>query len=159
MGEQTPTHITHPYAEREEVYRKRAHAAQLRREGWDWASIAAEVGYADRATAYNAVKALNDEERSFAYEEVSLYRAEQLERYRDMLRVNWPLMAGGSAKHANVVLRVLTRIDKLTGAEAPIKFDLGEGDVDRALRDLEAEIGRRAAAAQVEAARREGATG
>lgn len=156
---QTPGHITHPPAKRAEVYEKKRKAAELRRHGTRWEDIAAEVGYADGATAFNAVNRLMQEERRLAYDEVELYRTEQLARYLDLLKVNWPLAEAGSEKHSSIVIRILTRIDKLTGAEAPIKFEMGEGDIDHALRELEAEIGRRSAAAQVQAARGQDAPG
>jgi hypothetical protein len=155
-GPGKPKHVTRSPAAMAVVYKQRADAARMRREGHSWDEIAATCGFADKASAYNAVKRLNEQERDLAYEEVTLWRTEQLARYMDVLRVNWPFMKAGSEKHAAIVLRTLTRIDKLTGAEAPIKYDLGEGDVDRALRELDAEINRRAAEAARQAADGEG---
>jgi hypothetical protein len=147
MGEQTPDYVTNPPARRVETYRKRARAAELRRAGWRWDDIAAEVGYADKAVAFRAVEALMNEERELGFGEVSLYRAEQLDRYNALLKAAWEQAEAGSKDHLNAAVRILTRIDKLTGAEAPIKHEFGESDVDRAIRELDAEIRRRSAEA------------
>lgn len=146
-GKQVPGHITHPHADQVIVHEKRRKAAELRREGKSWDDIAAEVGYADRATAYNAVKQLMIHARDLSYGEAELYRQESLDRLMALYQVAWPLAKTGNEKHMIVCLRIIKQMGDLRGENLPIKVQIGEGDVDRALRELNDELNRRAAAA------------
>jgi hypothetical protein len=134
-----------------QTYDRRRRAAELRRAGHTWDEIAAECGFASQGSAYNAVKRLMEEARDLAYGEADLYRAETIQRYEAVIRAAWPFMEAGSDKHMNVILRTCRQISELRGEFAPVQIQIGEGDVDRALRELNDELNRRAAAAQGEA--------
>lgn len=159
MGEQTPVNITHPDAEREQVYRRRMKAAELRRLGNTWEDIAVQVGYADRQSAHGAVKLLLKEHQSLAYSEIALYRQESLDRLTTLLKVAMEKALLGDEKMMREARLIISQIDDLTGAKAPIQLEIGESDVDRTLRELSAELDRRAAEAASQAARGEAATG
>lgn len=144
---QTPVDISHPPADRAESYDRQRRAAEMRRHGHSWEEIAIECGYASRGSAYNRVKSLMIEARDLAYGEADLYRAESLERLMDLYRVAWPLAKAGSDKHMVVCLRIIKQMGDLRGENMPIKVEIGESDIDRSLRELVAELERRAAQA------------
>lgn len=149
---QTPAHISLPAARHAEVYLKKAKAAELRRLGNTWDDVAAGSGYADGASAYSAVKALLKEHQSLAYDEIGLYRQESLDRLTDLLKVAMTGALKGDEKMMREARLLISQIDDLTGAKAPVQFQIGESDVDRTIRELSAELDRRANAAAREAA-------
>src|SRR4051812_6949712 len=153
MGSQTPRDVTFPPAKQAETYEKRRRAAELRRAGWTWGAIAGEVGYSDRGSACAAVKALLKEHQSLAYDEIALYRQESLDRLTDLLKAAMPKAIAGDEKMMREARLIINQIGDLTGEKAPVKVEIGESDVDRLLREAEAELGRRTAAAQVQAAK------
>lgn len=145
MGRQTPQRVTNPPARMAEVYEKRRRAAELRRKGYTWADVAAETGYADQASAYNAVQALLREHQSLAYDEIAIYRQESLDRLTDLLKVAMAGALNGDEKMMREARLIISQIGDLTGEKAPIKHEIGESDVDRLLRDAVEEFQRRAA--------------
>jgi predicted transcriptional regulator len=142
---QTPGHITRPAEDQSEVYLRRARAAELRRHGWKWDDIAAEVGYADKASAYGAVRYLLKEHQSLAYDQIGMYRQESLDRLTDLLKVAMDKALKGDEKMMTQARLIIAQIGDLTGEKAPMKLQLGESDVDRLLRDAVDEFNRRAA--------------
>ncbi len=118
-------------------------AIQLRHAGYSWDDIATECGWASRGAAYTQVKRANEHALSEMHEEVGLWRLQGLERYRELIKALWDRRF--DEKVAMAIMRIQERIDRLTGAEQPIRFDWGESDVDRALRDIDEEFRRRAA--------------
>lgn len=159
MGEQTPLDVRLPPAKREEIYRKKMRAAQLRRAGWTWEDIAAEVGYSGRGAVATAVKQLLREHQSLAYDEIALYRQESLDRLTDLLKVAMTKALDGDEKMMREARLIISQIDDLTGAKAPVQVQIGESDVDRTLRELSAEIDRRAAEAASQTGRGQAPTG
>lgn len=155
----TPEAVSHPPAEMVESYEKQRKAAEARRAGSTWDEVAVEAGYADRATAYNAVKRLMVRERELAYGEADLYRAESLDRLLELYKAARPLALAGSDKHLNVCARIIKQMGELRGENAPIQIEIGGSDVDQLLAAAEQELGRRAAAAQVQASRVQGHAG
>lgn len=145
MGRQTPDRVVHPPEQKIETYDRKRRAAELRRHGWKWHEIAAEVGYADAATTYNAVQRLLKEHQSLAYDEIAIYRQESLDRLTDLLKVAMKGALAGDEKMMREARLIISQIGDLTGEKAPIKHEIGESDVDRAIRELDAEIERRAA--------------
>jgi hypothetical protein len=146
-------------ARKEEAYRKRMKAAELRRMGKKWEDVAAESGYHDRAGAFNAVKLLLKEHQSLAYDEIALYRQESIDRLTMLLEAALPRALKGDEKMMREARLIISQIDDLTGAKAPVKVEIGESDVDRAIRELEAELNERSAAIAREAAQASGAPG
>lgn len=159
MGKQTPVNITHPDAKQEEVYRRRMEAARLRRLGHTWDEIAEAVGYQGRQSAHSAVKSLLKEHQSLSYDEIATYRQESLDRLTALLKVAMARALEGDEKMMREARLIISQIDDLTGAKAPVKVEIGETDVDRAIRELEAELDRRAAEAASQAASGQAPTG
>lgn len=129
---------------------KRRQAVALRRAGLSWDEIADTVGYASRGAAFTEVERAMTQGLREMFTETELYRYESLERLRELIRALWPRRE--NEKVAAEIRRCTERMDKLTGAERPVRIEIGESDVDRALRELDEEIGRRAATATGEAA-------
>jgi hypothetical protein len=135
-----------------DVSARRREAVKLAREGESWDDIADTLKYASRGAAFTDVERAMKAGLAEMFVETELYRYESLERLRELLKALWPRRA--DEKVAGEIRRIISDMNDLTGAKAPMKFEIGEGDLDRLLRDSEAEIGRRTAAAQVEASRR-----
>jgi hypothetical protein len=159
MGRQTPESVRIPSAKREEIYRKRMKAAELRRHGWTWADIAHEVGYSGKSSAFGAVRELLKEHQSLAYDEIALYRQESLDRLSDLLRVAMKGALSGDEKMMREARLIISQIGDLTGEKAPVQVQIGESDVDRLLRDALEEFRRRTGADDREAPAGAGATG
>lgn len=128
--------------------RKVIKGIELRRAGYSWDEIATEVGWASRGAAFTQIERANKAALREMYTEVELYRHESLERLRELVKALWERRA--DEKVAAEIRRITERMDKLTGAEQPIRIEIGESDVDRALRELDAQIDRRARAAEGE---------
>jgi hypothetical protein len=143
MGEQTPQRVTNPPAKQIETYEKRRRAAELRRKGWHWDEIAVEVGYSDKASAYNGVKSLLKEHQSLAYDEIATYRQESLDRLTDLLKAAMPRALNGDEKMMREARLIISQMDDLCGTKAPQQVQIGESDVDRLLRDAVEEFRRR----------------
>lgn len=122
-------------------------AVELRRGGSDWDDIADIVGWASRGAAFTQVQRAMKAARREMFAEVELYRMESLDRLRELIKALWPRRA--DEKVAAEIRRCTERMDKLTGAEPErkLRVEWGETDVDRALRELDAEVDRRAVAA------------
>lgn len=148
-----------PNAKSEAIYRQRAEAARLKRMGNTWEEVAATVGYGSRGQAYNAVKALMKEHQSLAYTEIAMYRQESLDRLEMLLKAAMPGALKGDEKMMREARLIISQIDDLTGAKAPVQVQIGESDVDRALRELSIELDRRSAEVASEAAGAQAALG
>lgn len=143
MGERTLTSVTHPDAMREEVYRKRMKAAELRRLGHKWDDVAVMAGYPSKQTAHSAVRELLREHQSLAYDEIALYRQESLDRLTELLRVAMEKALKGDEKMMTQARLLISQMGDLTGEKAPVEVRIGESDVDRLLRDAIEEFRRR----------------
>lgn len=124
-------------------------AIELKHAGYDWDEIADECGWASRGAAFTQVDRFMKRYIRETVTEVEVYRHESLERLRELIKALWDRRA--DEKVAAEIRRCTERIDKLTGAERPTVIQIEEGDVDRALRELDAQINARAAAAEAEA--------
>ncbi len=122
---------------------KRRKAVAARREGHSWDEVADIAGYMSRGSAFTEVQKAMKLGLQEMFTETELYRYESLERLRELIKALWPRR--GDEKVAAEIRRCTERMDKLTGAERPLQIEIGEGDVDRALRELDAQITARAA--------------
>jgi hypothetical protein len=132
-----------------EVAVRRREAVRMAREGNSWDDIADTLGYASRGAAFTDVQRAMKQALREMFTETELYRYESLERLRELLKSLWPRRE--DEKVAREIRLIISDMGDLTGAKAPIKYEIGESDVDRALRELDLEIGRRAAAAESQA--------
>jgi hypothetical protein len=138
----TPRAVTNPPAKKAMLYDRARHAAELRRSGCTWDEVAA-----------GAVKNLMIEARDLAYGEADLYRMESLDRLMELYKAARPIALAGSDKHLTVCARIIKQMGELRGENMPVQIEIGMGDVDQLLAAAEQELGRRVAAAQVEASR------
>ena len=135
-------------AVRADVALRRTKAIRMNREGYAWDEIATELGYASRGAAFTDVERAYKQYLAEMFTEADLYRVESLEQLRELIKALWPRRE--DEKVAAEIRRITERRDKLTGAERPIRIEIGESDVDRALRELDAQIDRRAREAEGE---------
>jgi hypothetical protein len=145
---------------------KDADAARLRSRAWSYQRIATELGYSDKGAAYRAVQRVLVETVAEAAAElrtVELMRLDQLhEAALDVLeRIHYahsggklieldgvPLRDDGPRLAAIRELRQISESRrKFLGMDAPAKLEVVTLDaVDAAIRDLEAQLARRATA-------------
>jgi hypothetical protein len=110
---------------------RQARAVELAISGHDYATIAKEVGYSNRGTAWRTVqKAL----RQRTVEGVDQLREVEVERLDALLRAHWESAIDGDVVAANVVLRVIDQRVRLLGLEwtdatspGPVSIVLGAG--------------------------------
>lgn len=138
---------------------QRTKAYELRLKGHTWDEVAEQSGYNSRSAAFQAVKALLKDFQALTYDEISLWREESMARHTMLLHEAMKYALEGDEKMMREARLLLGAIDDLTGARAPVRVEIGESDVDRAIRELEAELDRRSAAAAREAAEDEAASG
>lgn len=119
-------------------------AVRLRRAGHTFDEIATACGYADKGRAHHAVTALL---RAYPREDVELLRDITFDRYEQLIRGLWARAAGGDVWAVDRVSRLLDQQARLCGLNRPEKIQItpGETDLDAALRELEAQMRRRAA--------------
>lgn len=110
------------------VARTREKAIRMRLQGRRWDEIAEECGYNSGGYAREMVsKVLKDSTESFeeAREE---YRAVELARLNEMIRSHWAqAVSGENLKAAELVLKIIDRIARITGTEQPVKVDVTGG--------------------------------
>lgn len=110
-------------------------ALELRRQGKQWAEIADELGYADRASAYNAAKRLLDRTE---FESVEEYRAIEADRLDEAHRIQAEALvqlANSRALDAippavNALVKISDRRSKLLGLDAPTRVDVAHSGED-----------------------------
>ena len=91
---------------------RQAKAVELAQAGHDYDSIAREVGYSNRGTAWRVVqKALQDR----VTEGVDEYRRLELDRLDRLMRAHWDEALAGDLAAAHVVLRIIDQRIRLLG--------------------------------------------
>ncbi len=113
------------------VRRKQERAVHLRAMGWTFQLIADDVGYSNNSAACKAVKALLARADVESADEM---RAVQNEQLRMQVLALMPLVASGDpeqiVKAAPALTRVLERVSKLNGLDAPVRSEVsGDGTV------------------------------
>ncbi|MCD5419757.1 hypothetical protein LRS71_09345 [Rhodococcus pyridinivorans] len=110
-------------------------ALELRRQGKQWAEIANELGYADRASAYNAAKRLLDRTE---FESVEEYRAIEADRLDEAHRIQAEALEQLAKSRAldaippavNALVKISDRRSKLLGLDAPTRVDVAHSGED-----------------------------
>lgn len=87
------------------------------------------------------------------------YRAESVGRLEELLKACWSFAMSGSYQHIAEARKLIVEISKLTGALTVVQVQIGESDVDAALRELDAEIDRRSRSIEGEVVPDPGAPG
>ena len=139
---------------------REARALNLRKGGFSYDAIAAELGYADRSGAYRAIQRALARTLSEPADEL---RKLEVERLDDLWRRTQVILAtrhavlyqgadtgfddpGPRLKAIEVGIRVMERRAKLLGLDAPVKTRvevITEDVVDAEIKRLEAELGER----------------
>ncbi|MCB8909005.1 hypothetical protein KUG88_02495 [Rhodococcus rhodochrous] len=110
-------------------------ALELRRRGKQWAEIAVELGYADRASAYNAAKRLLDRTE---FESVEEYRAIEADRLDEAHRIQADALdrlvnaqnLEAVPPAVNALVKISDRRSKLLGLDAPTRVDVAYSGED-----------------------------
>lgn len=118
--------------------KKRREAIRIVREGGKLDDVVSAGLYASRGAASVAIKTGMQEARREMFVEAELYRAQQLDRLETLLSYVWPRCKSGDDKAIAEARRIISDIGDLTGAKAPVRLEIGEGDVDRLLARLDA---------------------
>lgn len=119
---------------------KQRRAIEIVREGGKLDDVVAAGIYASRGAASNAIKSGMQRSRREMFAEAELYRAQQLDRLESLLSYIWPRAKMGDDKAVAEARRIISDIGDLTGAKAPVRFEIGEGDVDRLLASIDAQL-------------------
>lgn len=93
------------------AYRK-ARAVELALAGHDYDSIARELGYAHRASAWKAVQRALGERKDRA---VDAYRREQVRLLNELMSARWEAAMAGDVRSAHTVLRTIEQRIRLLG--------------------------------------------
>lgn len=110
-------------------------ALELRRRGKQWAEIADELGYADRASAYNAAKRLLDRTEFEAVEEYRAIEADRLDEAHRIQAEALEQLAKSRALDAippavSALVKISDRRSKLLGLDAPTRVDVAHSGED-----------------------------
>jgi hypothetical protein len=170
-------------AQRTQTAERRARAVQMRLEGADYPAIAAELGYSDQAAAHKDITRALESAVTRQHKAVELLRQEELMRLdllwvevwkvlkRDHVTVSngrlvrddrgQPLRDDGPVLAAvDRLVRILERRAKYLGLDAPTKHEVWTLDaIDRAIQELNAELGEAAASEAPGAAEAEASQG
>lgn len=115
-------------------------ALDMVRAGKSYDEIVATGLYASRGAVSVAVRAGLEMSRKEMFTSAELYRAQSLDRLNALLGACWDRAIAGSKDHIAEARRIISDIGDLTGAKAPVRYEIGEGDVDRLLAALDARL-------------------
>jgi hypothetical protein len=93
---------------------KAAKCLQYRKAGLDWDTVARQVGYANRGTAWRAAHELLARIEEPAHEA----RALELARLDDLLSAVWAKAINGSLEHVDRAVKIIERRCRIQGIEA-----------------------------------------
>ncbi len=96
---------------------KQRRAMEMRKAGATYQIIADQVGYADQSGARKAVERAMKETLQEPAEEL---RTMQIERLNHMLLTLWPGVQAGDTRSIDTSLRIMDKLDRLMGTEAPV---------------------------------------
>lgn len=127
------------------VAQRRSEAIKLRLAGATYQQIADSDLYppgTSRAEAYVDIKrAFQQAQREIATD-TGLLLTEDLLRLDRLLLANWQQALNGNIRATEICLKIIDKRTKLLGTEAPTRHVWeSESEVDRAIRDLEQQLG------------------
>lgn len=125
---------------------------EARRAGKPYHEIAADHGIS-KSQAFRVVVGAMREARDLMLGEAELYRVEAIDRLTALLGACWDRAMAGSDKHLGEARRIINDLADYTGAKLPVVVEIGESDVDRALRQLDRLLDERARAAEGQVSR------
>ena len=111
-------------------------AVELRTEGHSLEEIAAQLGYADKASVHNAITRTIDRHEAAAVDE---YRDLEAARLNELQQAIWPLATAGDIPAVTACVRIIDRRAKLLGLDAPVLVDV---NATAATVDLDAAVAR-----------------
>lgn len=106
---------------------RRQRALELRRRGYSYPMIAADIG-CSLSTAHTHVKTALQEIVEKTREDAEHVRTVELERLDQMLRGVWDKASDGDPQAVDRVLKVMERRAKLLGLDVPTSLDLRNPD-------------------------------
>lgn len=131
-------------AQRAATAKRRTDAIALRLAGADYETIAAQLGYTNRGAAWNDINRALEARLAEQHQEADLLRQVNRDRLHRLLMGVWSAAIKGDPRSAEVSLRIVDRLIKLDGLDAPQQIELVTmGAVEQEIRRLEAELGLR----------------
>lgn len=132
---------------RAEAAERDAEIIRQRRSGMLLREIADHHGISTTHTA-RIIKDAMIQARDLMLGEADLYRVEAIDRLTALLNACWDKAIAGSDKHLAEARRIIDSLADYTGARMPLVVEIGESDVDRALRELSQLLDSRSAEAE-----------
>lgn len=111
-------------AQRVVTAQRRRKAVAMRLAGADFETIATQLGYASRGAAHTDISRALESSLAEQARDAEVWRHELLLRLQRLQMAVWPAALGGDAKAADTALKVIDRIAKLTGADAPQRLEV-----------------------------------
>lgn len=115
-------------AKRIQAQAKILKAVKLRRQGLDWDSIAAAVGYKHRSTIWRHVEAWFEKRQTEIAENIDRLRDLDIDRLDAMLYALRGRIERGDPRAIDSGLRILERRAKLLGLDAAVKQEITGAD-------------------------------
>lgn len=109
-----------PTGKREELAERRAKVWELRKAGYSTRKIAKALGVSISPIKHDIQVTLRELGAQMT-EDLTAYRAEELERLNTLLTGMWKSACGGDVAAAMVCIRIAERRAKLLGLDAPVK--------------------------------------
>lgn len=129
-------------AQRTETAVRRSRAVNMKLAGADYQTIADQLGYASRGAAHTDITRALEASLAQQARDVEVWRHELLLSLNRLKAALWPAAIQGEVKAAEAALKVIDRICKLTGADAPQRVEvLTMGAVEAEIARLSAELG------------------
>lgn len=102
-----------------EVAERRRRCAAMRRQGHRWETIAKALGYKTAGAACQDHRRALDATMADLKQEVSAWRAQELDRIDELQEAIWESAKAGDEKLLNVVVKLLDRRARMLGLDAP----------------------------------------
>lgn len=107
---------------------RRTRAVRLRLSGLRWDQVAEQAGYSTGNDACEAVRLALKESLGDLAEAAHEYRAVELGRLEAIIAAHWSeAVSGENLKAAELVLKTIDRIARLTGTAQPVQVDVTGG--------------------------------
>jgi hypothetical protein len=122
------------------IVERRRTAVEMKIAGASWQTIADELGFDSKASAYNDVR--RGLQKAVAELAIPLeeYRQLTLDRLEAMINALWPKVEEGDTKAIDSTLRILNQQADLLGLKAPARMELTIDAIDAAITDLTGQL-------------------
>lgn len=124
-------------APKPEVIDKEIRVVSLRRQGYTWDSISAEIGYSSPSSSREAFLRAS---RRVLREDLEDVRNLELDRLDIALTAIWPNIESGDIQAINTMLKIMERRSKMLALDAPKRIFVQETRPPISVEDLERRI-------------------